>query len=402
MFTYMSLSLETLTVSQSQVVLSIVIPCLNEQDSIGSCIQKAKTAITELSLPSEIIIVDNGSTDSSAKIASTLGTRVVQVTERGYGHALMGGIAAAKGQYIVMGDADDSYDFSEIRQFVHKLKEGYDLVQGCRFPRGGGIIKPHAMPFLHRYVGNPLLSFIARVWFKTQLQDIYCGMRAFTKPFYLSLNQSCAGMEFAAEMIVKASMKNAKISEVPITLYKDARKSHRSHLKTFRDGWKTLRFFLLFCPRWLFLLPGLMFLFLGAFGYGIAMPGLTFFNKMTFDAHTLVFASLSILTGYQMLLFCVYTKTYASEAGFLTPDPLFNKWSSKMSLEKGIATAGLAFLAGISLLIHAIYQWVAVDFGHLDYGHTMRWVIPGATLVAFAIQTIFSSFFLSILRIHKK
>src|SRR6184192_3964338 len=280
-------------VDQTQAVeVSVVIPCLNEQDTLARCLEKARKAFSEHNIAGEILVADNGSTDLSRTIAEREGARVVTVQEPGYGSALMGGIAAANGRFVVIGDADDSYDFLELHKFVEKLREGFDLVQGCRLPSGGGTVRPGAMPFLHRWWGNPMFSFMVRRMFRAPVHDVYCGMRGFTKALYVRLDQRCTGMEFATEMIIKASLAGAKIGEVPITLHPDGRKSHPPHLKTFRDGWRTLRFFLMCSPRRLFLLPGLVLIALGLAGYTVAMPGMTI-GRMTFDAHTLLFASLA-------------------------------------------------------------------------------------------------------------
>ena len=259
----------------------------------------------------EVIVADNGSTDGSQQLAESRGARVVPVAEKGYGSALMGGIRAARAPLVIMGDADDSYDFSRLTPFLLKLREGNDLVQGCRLPSGGGTVKAGAMPLTHRWLGNPFFSLLARRWFGAPIHDIYCGLRGFTKPLFLSLDQRCTGMEFATEMIIKASLTGASIAEVPITLHPDGRKTRAPHLKTFRDGWRTLRFFLVSSPRWLFLLPGLVLIVLGMLGYAIALPGLTVVG-LTFDAHTLLFASLALLCGFQSVLFAFLTKLFAT------------------------------------------------------------------------------------------
>ena len=383
------------------VELSIVMPCLNEADTLETCIEKAQRALRENNISGEIIVADNGSTDGSQQIASCMGARVVAVEARGYGNALMGGIAAARGRYIVMGDADDSYDFLEVPRFVEKLREGYDIVQGCRFPSGGGTIKPEAMPFLHRWWGNPMFSWMARRWFRAPIHDIYCGLRGFTKEHYEGLRQRCTGMEFATEMIIKSSLYHAKIAEVPIMLHPDGRKSHAPHLKTFRDGWRTLRFFLMYSPRWLFLIPGALLIAMGLIGYALAMPALTI-RGLTFDAHTLLFASLAILCGYQSILFAIFTKTFAISEGLMPEDPLMNRFFERIYLERGLITGAVALLLGIALLAAAVNQWRINEFGRLDYSQTMRWVIPGATLTALGFQTILSSFFVSILGMRRR
>src|SRR6266704_3250191 len=278
------------------IEVSVVIPCLNEEDTLARCVEKARRALREHNIAGEIVVADNGSTDSSRAIAERQGTRVIMVTEPGYGSALMGGIAVATGRFVIIGDADDSYDFLEIPKIVEKLREGFDLVQGCRLPAGGGSVRRGAMPFLHRWVGNPFFSFLVRKWFHAPINDVYCGLRGFTKAMYERLAQLCTGMEFATEMIIKASLRGERIAEVPITLHPDGRKAHKPHLKTFRDGWRTLRFFLLYSPRWLFLMPGLLMILLGLIGYAVALPGLRV-RGVHFDAHTLLFASVAVLCG---------------------------------------------------------------------------------------------------------
>jgi glycosyltransferase involved in cell wall biosynthesis len=381
--------------------VSVVIPCLNEAETLATCIEKAAKALASNSIVGEIIVADNGSTDGSQAIATRLGSHVVNVAERGYGHALMGGIAVAQGDYIIMGDADDSYDFNEIPSFVEKLKQGFDLVQGCRLPSGGGTIKPRAMPFLHRVLGNPMFSFLARKWFKSPLHDVYCGLRGFRKDIFYALDQRCTGMEFATEMIIKASLYGTKIAEIPITLHPDGRRTRSPHLRTFRDGWRTIRLFLIYSPRWLFLIPGLLLICLGLFGYTIALPGLTM-NGVTFDAHTLLFASLAILCGYQSVLFAIFTKTFAISEGLLPEDPRMNRLFEVVNLERGLIISSTALCIGLVLLMTAVAQWRMTGFGSLDYGRTMRLVIPGATLTALGFQTILSSFFVSILGMRRR
>jgi glycosyltransferase involved in cell wall biosynthesis len=386
----------------SCVEVSVVMPCLNEADTLDTCISKAQRALRENSIAGEIIVADNGSTDGSQRIATCMGARVIHVESKGYGNALMGGIAAARGRFIIMGDADDSYDFLEIPRFVEKLRAGYDLVQGCRLSSGGGKIMPGAMPVLHRWWGNPMFSAMARHWFKAEaIHDVYCGLRGFTKASYDRLNQRCAGMEFATEMIIKASLFREKISEVPITLHRDGRKSHAPHLKTFRDGWRTLRFFLMYSPRWLFVIPGVLLILFGLIGYTLAMPGARL-GRVTFDAHTLLFASLAVICGYQSILFAVFTKTFAVGEG-LMPEDCYYKWFFRVAnLERGIIIAGGAMLLGLTLLLVAVNEWRLVDFGHLEYAKTMRLVVPGVTLTALGFQTILSSFFVSILGMGRR
>ena len=386
---------------QASLELSVVIPCLNESETLATCIEKAQRVLREKKISGEIIVADNGSTDGSQTIARSQGARVVHVKTKGYGNALAGGITASRGRFIIMGDADNSYDFLEIPKFMEKLREGFDLVQGCRLPWGGGKVMPSAMPFSHRWWGNPMFSIMVRKMFRAPIHDVYCGLRGFTKSLYNRLHLLCPGMEFATEMIIKACLWGEKITEVPITLYPDGRKSHPSHLNTLRDGWRTLRFFMMYSPRWLFVIPGALLILLGLVGYGLAMPAVTL-GGVTFDAHTLLFASLSILCGYQSILFAIFTKTFAIREGLMPEDLRMNRFFKVMNLERGLILASAALLIGLTLLLAAVFQWQATDFGQLDYTHTMRWVIPGATLTALGFQTILSSFFVSILGMAKR
>jgi len=381
--------------------LTIVMPCLNEAETLAGCIEKAQVGIQRSGVRGEILVADNGSKDDSVLIAKKLGARVVHVKQKGYGNALRGGIQAASGKWIIMGDADESYDFSESDRFVKKFQEGFELVTGCRLPRGGGTILPGAMPFSHRWLGTPLFSRMARHMFAAPIHDIYCGLRGFTRDLYDRLELQCEGMEFATEMIIKASLHCARIAEIPITLHPDGRKTHAPHLRTVRDGWRTLRFFLLFSPRWLFLAPGLIFVLLGLVGYAVALPGLTI-SGVTFDAHTLLFSSLAMMIGYQSILFAICAKTFAISEGLLPKDPRVERFFKVIYLERGLAIGALAFLAGLILLGAAVLQWKSAHFGRLDYAVTMRWVIPGATLTALGFQTVLSSFFVSILGMKRR
>jgi glycosyltransferase involved in cell wall biosynthesis len=381
--------------------LSVVMPCLNEADTLEVCLEKAQRSLREHGIRGEVIVADNGSIDASREIARRMGARVVAVEAKGYGSALMGGIGAARGKYVIMGDADDSYDFLEIPKFVEKLREGYDLVQGCRLPTGGGRVMPGAMPLLHRWWGNPMFSLLVRHMFWSPIHDVYCGLRGFTKELYNRLDQRCTGMEFATEMIIKSSIYGVKIAEVPITLHPDGRKSHAPHLKTFRDGWRTLRFFMMYSPRWLFLYPGALLILIGLLGYALAMPGITALG-VTFDAHTLLFSSLSLLLGYQSILFAIFAKTFAISEGLLPENRRMTRFFEIVNLEKGLILGAAALAVGLVLLLIAINQWWSVAFGQLDYAKTMRFVVPGVTLTALGFQTVLSSFFGSILGMRRK
>lgn len=392
---------DTIPPDGSELELSIVLPCLNEAETLPRCLEKANAFLRERNLSGEIIVADNGSTDGSAAIAVALGARLVKVPDRGYGHALRAGIGLARGRFVIMGDADDSYDFGALEPFLSKLREGADLVQGCRLPIGGGTIEPNAMPPSHRWLGNPLFSLLARRMFRVPVHDIYCGLRGFRRDLIPRLDLRCDGMEFATEMMIKASLRGARIAEVPITLHRDGRTSHPPHLRTFRDGWRTLRFFLICSPRWLFVYPGVLLLLLGLVGYGVAMPGLTLFGA-TFDAHTLLFASLALMVGFQAVLFGWLANTLAAREGFLDETKALVRLRETLSLERGLLLGVTTLFVGGALLLAAVSQWQAAGFGRLDYAHTMRWVIPGVTLTALGFQTVLASFFVAVLGWYRK
>ena len=381
--------------------LSVVMPCLNEADTLETCIRKAQAGMQAHGIRGEVVVADNGSTDGSPEIAARCGARVVHVSAKGYGHALVAGIAAARARFVLMADADDSYDLREAPRFLAKIREGYDLVQGCRLPSGGGTVLPGAMPWSHRWLGNPLFSRLSRWWFGASIHDVYCGMRLFDKACYEGLQQRCTGMEFATEMIIKASLSGARIAELPITLHPDGRRTHASHLRTVRDGWRTLRFFLMYSPKWLFLIPGAGLMLLGLVGYAVALPGIRV-GRLTFDAHTLLFASLAVLCGYQAILFAIFTKAFAMMEGLIPPDRHAERFFRLLNLERGLAVSGLVLVFGLSLLLVAVDQWRQAGFGSLDYARTMRWVVPGATLTALGVQTILSAFFVSILGMKRR
>lgn len=381
--------------------LSIVMPCLNEADTIGTCVEKAMRILREHNIPGEVVIGDNGSTDGSQEIARNLGARVIPVPHRGYGNALMGGIAAARGKYVLMGDADDSYDFLETPKFLALLRQGHSLVQGCRLPWGGGTVKPGAMPFLHRWWGNPMFSIMARTMFKAPMHDVYCGMRGFTKELYNRLDLRCTGMEFATEMIIKSSLYGEDIVEVPITLHPDGRKAHAPHLKTFRDGWRTLRFYFMYSPRWLFLMPGALAIVLGVIGYMLALPAVKI-NGITFDVHTLLVSTLALLLGYQAIWFAIGAKVFAISEGLMPDDQRLNSFFRIATLERGLLAGVLSFVCGIGLVLWIAIRWAANGWGHLDYPSTMRVIIPGVAMAALGFQTILSSFFISILGMRRK
>ncbi len=381
--------------------VSVVIPCLNEADTLEGCLDKAQRGLATAGIAGEIIVADNGSTDGSIEIAQRMRVRLVHVAAKGYGNALMGGIDAARGKFIIIGDADGSYNFEAIPQFLAKLREGYDLVQGCRLRSGGGTVMPGAMPFLHRWIGNPLFSLMAKRWFKSPIHDIHCGMRGFTKSHYERLAQRCTGMEFATEMIIKSSLLAANIGEVPITLYPDGRRVHGPHLRTFRDGWRHLRFYLLCSPRRLFLAPGVALVALGLIAYALAMPAAVL-RGVRFDANTLLFGTLGLLCGYQAIFFAIFAKALAIKEGLLPRDRRVERFLKMFYLEVGLIIAVGALIAGLALLGAAVNEWRLVDFGNLDYARTMRLVVPGATLTALGFQTILSAFLLSFIGLQHR
>jgi len=373
-------------------------PCLNEVETLATCIRKARQAIEQDGLSAEIIVADNGSTDGSQAVARELGVRVVDVVRKGYGSALIGGIDAARGRFVIMGDADDSYDFTAIKPLVDRLREGYDLVVGNRFAGG---IKPGAMVWSHRWIGNPVLTFISRVFFQTPVGDMHCGLRGFRKDAYERLRLQATGMEFASEMVIKASLQRMRITEVPVTLSPDGR-SRPPHLRTWRDGWRHLRFMLLFSPRWLFLYPGLVLLVVGV-GLSLALlPGPLRVGGARLDIHTMLVAGFLALLGYQLVLFAVFTKFFAIRVGFHPPHPALQRLFRYITLEVGLAAGALLALIGVVVLVIAVASWSGTGFGSLNPDVTMREVIPAVVLTALGTQTVFASFFVSILGIESE
>ena len=384
-------------VGPSAIEVSVVMPCLNEAETLARCIEKAQRAFKELGLAGEVVIADNGSTDGSQEIATRLGARVVAVTAKGYGNALQGGIAAARGTYVMMGDSDDSYDFSAIEPFIKKLREGHDLVMGNRF-RGG--IMPGAMPWKHKWIGNPVLSGLGRLFFKCPVRDFHCGLRGFSKAAYEKMDLQTTGMEFASEMVIKSTLLRLKIGEVPTILHKDGR-SRPPHLRSWRDGWRHLRFMLLFSPRWLFLYPGALLLVLG-----LAVCGGLYFSSVriggvVFDIHTMLVAAFTALVGYQLVSFAIFAKLFAVNEG-LHPTTRLSQVPKEVNLEAGVVVGLALIVGGLALLVAAVLDWRAVGFGALDPRLTMREVIPGVGLLVLGVQTIFASFFLSILTLRRK
>jgi hypothetical protein len=352
--------------------------------------------LAESGISGEVVIADNGSTDGSQQLAEAEGARVVKVKEKGYGNALMGGITAARGKYVIMGDADDSYDFTRLMPYVEELRKGADLVMGNRFAGG---IEPGAMPPLHRYLGNPVLSFIGRLFFGSKIGDFHCGLRGFNRDSAMALNLQATGMEFASEMVVKATLNKQHIAEVPTTLSKDGR-SRPPHLNTWRDGWRHLRFLLLFAPRWLFLFPGLALLALGLVGGGLVLPGSLKIGSVAFDVDTLVVASAAVVIGMQAVMFWLFTQVYAGAEGFLPKEPAVTRLLEKVSLERGLIVGFLLILGGLGGLIYSFVYWHGQGFHGLNYEHALRLTIPSATALVVGFQVIFGGFFLSILGVR--
>jgi len=380
-----------------EVEVSFVMPCLDEAETLGPCIEAARRCIEANELSAEIIIADNGSVDDSAQIAQRGGARVVAVEERGYGAALMGGIESARGRYIVMGDCDLSYDFAEAMPFVDKLRAGDDLVMGSRF---AGRILPGAMPWHHRWIGNPVLSAVGRTLFRSSISDFHCGLRAFTKHAYEKMRLRTTGMEFASEMVVKATVRDMQVSEVPIILHPDGR-SRAPHLRSWRDGWRHLRFMLLLSPLWTLFVPGLALAVLGTLLTSLLYPGPVTIGGVTFDIHTMIAGSLFLLVGYQMMTVAVAARIYALTEEIGPPAPWLVDAFDVFTLERGLLAGALLTAAGVAVIASTFFIWAGVDFGSLDPRQTIRPMLVGSTCVALGFQTLLMSFVYSMLGIQR-
>ena len=381
--------------------VTLLMPCLNEAETLAGCIAAARVGLAAAGVEGEILIADNGSTDGSQEIAAKLGARVVPVPARGYGNALRAGMTAARGRYLIMGDADMSYDFSKITPFIEKLRAGADLVMGCRMPRGGGIIMPRAMPWKHQWIGNPVLTFIGRLLFKCPSQDFHCGLRALTKAAFLKMDLRTTGMEFASEMVIKASLHKLVINEVPITLHKDGR-NRPPHLRSWRDGWRHLRFMLLFSPKWLLLYPGILTLLLGGVAFLRLLAGPVMVGGVKFDINTLDVAGLVFLFGYQMILFACFARIYGFTHGLLPPSHELTRAFKVFTLEKGLLGGGVLLLAGLGLIATVLFGWAAKGYGDLNPHDTTRIVIAGRTLASLGIQTVLFSLIFSYLGLNER
>jgi glycosyltransferase involved in cell wall biosynthesis len=374
--------------------LSIIIPCLNEARTIEVCVKKAHLALTQLEIDGEVIVADNGSTDGSQNLAESAGAKVVAVTQQGYGAAIQGGVLASSGQFIIMGDGDDSYNFLEIKPFVEAWKSGSDFVLGNRF-KGG--IEKDAMPFLHQYLGNPVLSFVGRLFFSNGFGDFHCGMRGFTREAFNQMQLTTGGMEFASEMVVKASLLGLKSTEVPVRLYKDGR-GRAPHLNTWTDGWRHLRFLLLFSPRWLFFYPGLLFVFIGLTISSLLLRSVVPFQSLKLDVHTLLYSSTLTLIGVQLIAFYILSQAFARREGLSISSGLD---LSVFKLEYGLLLALCLFSGGIWLSFSAVSDWRNQEFGQLNPQIVLRKVIPAISLILLAFQGLTFSFFLSFLQIKR-
>lgn len=384
--------------SNTAVELSIVMPCLNEAATLAECIRKAHSYLDRSGVSGEIVIGDNGSTDGSQEIARSLGARVVDIPNRGYGAALYGAVDAARGRYCIMGDSDDSYDFENLDAFVQKLREGCDFVMGNRF-KGG--IKNGAMPWKNRYIGTPILSAIGRNFYRTRVGDFNCGIRGFSKSAFQRMDLRTTGMEFASEMVVKASLLGMRVSEVPTTLSPDGR-NRPPHLRVWRDGWRHLRFLLMYSPRWLFLYPGILLMLLGFVGCALLLPGPVVIHGIGFDVHTLLYAFMFILLGFQFVAFAIFAKVFAITEGLLPEDPRLDRVFRWARLEVGLVLGGSLVALGVGGSLFAVSHWAIKDFGALDPDHMLRIVMPAVFSVALGVQIISSSFFLSILGLRRR
>jgi len=375
------------------VELSIVMPCLNEAATIETCIDKAQAALASEGIVGEIIVADNGSTDGSRDIARQAGARVVEVEHRGYGSALRAGIAASHGTYVIMGDSDDSYDFGEIGRFVEKLRAGHQLVMGTRLK---GNILPGAMPWLHRWVGNPVLTWLANLFFGTRLSDYHCGLRGFDRQAINSLGLNTSGMEFASEMVAKAALNQLSMAEVPITYHPDGR-ARPPHLRTWHDGWRHLQFLLLLSPNWVFLYPALLFIGLGILGMAVLLPGPQTIGPVGLDVHTLLAAGIAIIIGSQILTLWLTAHLFARNIKLLPESQFFENVSNRFTLGNGILVGTIFALIGLALILWALEMWANVQFDALDYQQALRRLIPGLVMLAVGVQVFFASFIVSLL-----
>ncbi|MGI9431553.1 MAG: glycosyltransferase family 2 protein [Myxococcota bacterium] len=384
--------------SDEALEVTFVMPCLDEAETLAGCIQAARACIERHGLDAEIVVADNGSSDGSQEIARAEGARVVDVPEPGYGSALMGGFEAARGRYLVMGDADQRYDFGEAIAMIEAMRDGADLVMGSRFR---GEIRSGAMPWLHRYIGNPVLTFVGRLLFPTKISDFHCGLRGLTRKAYEEMGLRTTGMEFASEMVVKAVSREMNVAEVPITLHPDGR-SRPPHLRSWRDGWRHLRFLMVLSPRWSLFVPGGLLVLLGGFLMALLGLGPLRLASVTLDIHTMMAASILVIVGYQAMTTGIAARIYAVEEEIGPPAPWLQSAFRHFTLERGIL-AGLALASAGGLVIARLaWQWARVGFGPLETDLTLRPMVLGTTLVALGMQTLFMSLVYSMLGIRRR
>lgn len=383
--------------AHGEVEVSFVMPCLNEAETLAGCIDMARRCIAEHGLRAEIVVGDNGSTDGSQEIARRHGARVVPIARRGYGAALQGAIAAARGRYVIMGDSDMSYDFTHGHRFVAKLREGYDVVMGTRLK---GEIKPGAMPWKHQFIGNPAITAIARTWFHCPVTDMYCGLRAFTKAGYEKLDMQSTGMVFAIEHVIKSTRRGLRITEIPITLHPDGR-SRPPHLRTWRDGWRTLKFMMLLSPRWTLFLPGVLLLLLGLVLGGIVAAGPVQVSGVTLDVHTLIVASLFAVVGYQFITLAAAMRSQAVDYMMGPPGGLAQRLLALYTFERGIIGGVVLLGLGLAAIAWLTVDWIRSGFGPMDEGTTLRWIVLGCTLATLGAQTLMMSIVYSMLETNR-
>jgi glycosyltransferase involved in cell wall biosynthesis len=385
----------------SALEVSVLMPCLNEAETLPACIREALAALKAAGVAGEVLVADNGSSDGSRAVARAAGARVIEVARRGYGNALLGGIAAARGRYVLMGDADGSYDFGALPRFLAALRAGADLVMGCRLPSGGGRILPGAMPWKHRWIGNPVLTALGRLFFTAPVHDFHCGLRAFRREAVAGLGLQCPGMEFASEMVVRATFAGLAVTEVPVALRPDGR-SRPPHLRSWRDGWRHLRFMLLFSARWLFLVPGLSLAALSLAVFLRLAVGPARLGGVTFDTNTLIVASAGLTAGVQLVLFGVLAKAFAVQQGIAPPAPLLTRLRRLRPVELGIAGGAGLVLFGLGYLLVAVEQWREAGFGALSYPDSLRVVVPAVTAFALGIQLAFAGFALAVIDLGRE
>jgi len=393
----MSSDVDVPSCGDEQLELTILMPCLNEAETVGECVRKAQSFLQHHGVRGEVLVSDNGSQDGSPEIARRLGARVVNAPTRGYGAALQYGTLAAGGKYVIMGDADQSYDFGELLPFLEQLRAGSDLVIGNRF-RGG--IRPGAMPWMNRWIGTPILSQLGRLFFHSQVRDFNCGLRGYTRAAFDKLNLRTAGMEFASEMIVKATLLGLCVTEVPATLGPDGR-SRPPHLRPWRDGWRHLRFLLMYSPRWLFLYPGIAMILIGLAGCGWLLPKPGVVGNIGFDIHTLLYAFVAIELGAQFVAFAIFTKVFAISVGLLPEDPRLNRVLRHVTLESGLLVGALLTVAGLGGSAVALSDWGRTSFGVLEPSRMLRLVLPSGFSLMLGVQVVCGSFFLSILGLRR-